>query len=992
MKKILILLFIFIFLINFRIVKAQNLVTNPSFEGRTWQVDADNTNFEDWETGRSKDNGYIRTWVETSNINSGSKALHWSTQAPDSTNISLNYGSNSSKKIPIDENNYIEVGLWAYVISGLTGTDISIQFYSADGTFLARLWGIDRLGELSYGIWSRVSYLWYPSSLGSGNGYIPAGAKYARIVIYCNWHSPGTLERIDDDVFVKQYNHKPEWKERLEKIFINNKLFADYNKFQNTSILFYSAHPTYEDAFLTGGRDQTAWNIIKQFNFSKMRFQSGSLFSSNVWFGHAICLLWNETANTCDKSNIWFRNIDISKNQDNGVIKTWIETTNVHSGSKAFRHYADAPSPTNLAFSYTTDYFLIDETKYYDGGFWSYGIQGSRAYDVTLLFYDKDKNYLSRRWGRDTLGSFQLNSWNRTSSLWYPSSLGQGNGYLESGAKYAKLNIYINWHVSGTRESIDDDIFVREFDHLPSTSERKSETASNLVSNPSFENSGAGYDWTTLDEMVEAIKSVSEEVIIAIPVGYWGNGNTLPDGFPLNESIPVEQWGNTGFFAAIDAYCQLVKDVINHTNKESGHYMKYWEIGNEPPTETDTYARAYMDLYNAAERCMHGIDPNSFIGSDRSDMRNFLDNYYIKYANRVDFLDFHNYDTGGTCMYPYNTSNVNNIYYPPNNQNGWMKDESIMLDVNKLSTSSVYSPKELKDVWKNKRGQDLEVINSELNMNSAWKNGSDPRMNDLLSAAWYAAKVKAYMLDGGASILNYFVIMSWDTDSPTAKYGGFGFGMMNSSYPYSPYAPYWTNYFMTKFFPKGSSIYYSKSSDSDIVDLLSVKTSSSNNILLINKFNETVNFTLPIIGFTIKNANLYFLDKTTYIQRYEPSLDNTVIYKSTISTIPLPKDNVQTFTFNGYTVAVIEAFPDTSAPYLVNLSSGLDLKSATWNQNKYDIKTDCAGDSTIQIHSDTKPPTIKKDGIAIAYDDSLTTIPSWKYDANGKLITVKFYC
>lgn len=122
-------------------------------------------------------------------------------------------------------------------------------------------------------------------------------------------------------------------------------------------------------------------------------------------------------------------------------------------------------------------------------------------------------------------------------------------------------------------------------------------------------------------------------------------------------------------------------------------------------------------------------------------------------------------------------------------------------------------------------GHNLEVINTELNMNSAWRNGSDPRMNNLLGAVWYAAKARAYILDGGASVLSYFQLMSSpNQNSPTAKYGGFGFGMMDAEYPYTPYAPFWTNYFLARFVPEGSKIYMSGSSRPEAVDLLAVKS------------------------------------------------------------------------------------------------------------------------------------------------------------------------
>jgi hypothetical protein len=233
-----------------------------------------------------------------------------------------------------------------------------------------------------------------------------------------------------------------------------------------------------------------------------------------------------------------------------------------------------------------------------------------------------------------------------------------------------------------------------------------------------------------------------------------------------------------------------------------------------------------------------------------------------------------------------------------------------MLNVNHLSDGCTYcwcsySPKEAHDLWKNKTGKDLEVITTELNLNSVWQNGTDDRMNNVFGAAWYAAKAKAYIMDGSNLNINYFVLSSSDITQPMVKYGGFGFGMMNSSYPFNPFAPYWANYFLTKYVPKGSSIYYSSSADADLIDVLAVNSGSSYNILLINKINETVNFNLNIAGITVSNAQLFWLDKNSYYQNYDPTLGMTTISRSGIGLMQLPASNFQNITFGGYTVAVL---------------------------------------------------------------------------------------
>ncbi|HKZ41421.1 MAG TPA: hypothetical protein VJ044_10695, partial [Candidatus Hodarchaeales archaeon] len=241
---------------------------------------------------------------------------------------------------------------------------------------------------------------------------------------------------------------------------------------------------------------------------------------------------------------------------------------------------------------------------------------------------------------------------------------------------------------------------------------------------------------------------------------------------------------------------------------------------------------------------------------------------------------------------------------------GWLTDATIMQNVNILSDGCTscwctYSPKEAHDLWLSRTGKDLEIVLTELNLNSAWRNGTDDRMNDIFGAAWYAAKAKAYIMDGSNMNINYFVLSGWSKTQPMVKYGGFSFGMMNSSYPYNPYAPYWTNYFLTKYFPKGSSIYNLTTTYLDAVDGLAVKSGSTYNILLINKIDKSFNLNLKVNGITVHSATLIYLDKSTYYQNYDQNLGKTIIYKSGIGSTNLPATNSFTIPMNGYTVAVL---------------------------------------------------------------------------------------
>lgn len=429
------------------------------------------------------------------------------------------------------------------------------------------------------------------------------------------------------------------------------------------------------------------------------------------------------------------------------------------------------------------------------------------------------------------------------------------------------------------------------------------------------------WDWYILDLFIEAIQKIGAEPIITIGgydnyLGYeryW-----IPPGM-------TENYAGT-FYPSPEDFGNYSAEIVKHVNIDKGYNVKYWEIWNEPyPCDTyGTYTGLndkFTYLFNKTQERMHYVDPSIKISTDRMNIKPLAD-YFVDHANGTGFISFHHYASFCTCMYPCNSTNINNDFYPPNDQLGWYKDETIMDNVNNFYRFQQpdptkcfyeYSPKEIHDLWKQRRGIDLQdMIGTEINLNTAFENGTDHRQNDIFGATWYAAKAKAHLLNGVTN-LNYFTIAG-NGAGPMVKYGGFGYGMMNSSYPYNPFAPYWTNYLLSNYIPQGSLIYNSTSTNSSEVDVLAVKTDDSYNLLLINKVNKTVTVNITISGFDVDRATLYLLDGSTYVQRYEPSLDRTIIYKSEISTIPLPKSNIQTITFNGYSVAILQAFSTEKAP------------------------------------------------------------------------------
>lgn len=288
------------FFISVHVVMADenNLILNPSFENGA-EVIGNNVRFENWEISTNPDNGKIRSWVETDIVRSGAKSVHWKTESSNSTNISYTYCSNYFR---VNDSDYIEAGYWTYLIS-LSNSygyeDMSIHFWDEDNKYLGKVHGEKEFGggEVSFNKWNKISFIWYPAVLGSGRTYIPKGTKKARLEIYCDYHTPGIGERIDDDVFARGWDRMPTLLERMGIDTGNIHLTADYNKLQNRVDLSYSSDPDPgNEDFRTGGKGQAFWDIVKKFKFSKMKFPSGDFFT-NLWYGEPICNFWDEKTN-----------------------------------------------------------------------------------------------------------------------------------------------------------------------------------------------------------------------------------------------------------------------------------------------------------------------------------------------------------------------------------------------------------------------------------------------------------------------------------------------------------------------------------------------------------------------------------------------------------------------------------------------------------------------------------------------------------------------
>jgi hypothetical protein len=330
------------------------------------------------------------------------------------------------------------------------------------------------------------------------------------------------------------------------------------------------------------------------------------------------------------------------------------------------------------------------------------------------------------------------------------------------------------------------------------------------------------YNWTRFDLIIESVLKTGAVPLLVVgseflPKGM--NGDYEGSGYPSNESF--------------GQYCA---SLVRHCNIEKKWDVKYWEIWNEPLfyKENQASSRTWVSLdliadftrtFNNAEETMRKIDPTVLCGHGNSAIEAFFD-YFLGNAPNLGFFSYHDYDCGAT------------EYYLPQY---YRDEEQIMADASIVGCQEpciwkTYSPSELVQKWYKKYGQYLPVLCTEVNMNAACENGTDPRTQTVFGASWYAEKLKALVLSN-VKYSAYFVLSSDDPiySDKNVPTGGIGFGMIDSTSPYTEFYPYWTNYLLGTRFRVGDKICCSSTTNSSVISTLAWIADSSYNFLLIGK-------------------------------------------------------------------------------------------------------------------------------------------------------------
>lgn len=348
------------------------------------------------------------------------------------------------------------------------------------------------------------------------------------------------------------------------------------------------------------------------------------------------------------------------------------------------------------------------------------------------------------------------------------------------------------------------------------------------------------YNWSTFDKEMQTLQNLGvENTLICI-------GHNSPLGIPQG----MERNYNSTGFPNPESFAVYSKDVALHV-KNGGWSVKYWEPYNEPYQVFDnkTAYMGFVNLYNAATDAVLQTFPNALFGVDISNRKVFLDNFVYDGRN-VGFLSFHKYDATGSWVYK---------------SEGYLSDSKILRKASILGDNSRYTPQEMQEKWRSVRDVELPVFCTETNLNSVHVNGTDPRLQQVIGATWYAEELRAFIL-GDVTYSVYFHFASDASEStPT---GGYGFGMVNKTSPFEEWYPYLVNHLIGDNLNVGDSICNASSSNSAVVSALAWRTSSSYNVLLTGKMNDTVQ-----VNIRVRNASLKSESVSTFtIDNRSPNL------------------------------------------------------------------------------------------------------------------------
>ncbi|HEV2318092.1 MAG TPA: hypothetical protein VGV89_11055 [Thermoplasmata archaeon] len=413
-------------------------------------------------------------------------------------------------------------------------------------------------------------------------------------------------------------------------------------------------------------------------------------------------------------------------------------------------------------------------------------------------------------------------------------------------------------------------------------------------------------NFSTFDRALAFATLLHASTILTVPVGTWGDGNSLPEGMALNGSAPVSCAYGSGYLATPAAYARLLTPLVQHM-ASLGEHVRYWTIGNEMPLLNSTLVDAYIADFNAAEKAIHARLPTDLVGSDVMTSKFYLPTFAAA-AQGVGFLSYH--------FYPANAlTYVGGTYAPPNGTGGAFTDAQLWQNGTDLAHHHTFAaPASAEQSWKNLTGHGLADLDAESNLNAVGGSvsstpGTDPRQQTTFAGAWLGASLIDAATEN-VSAFTFFALAQPAIATPTATsaYGGWGFDLVSVSTNGSLvlYAPYYALRMWSAAIPAGAPGLVVTSSDPNLVRAYAVFTPTGPSLALVSGVNTSLRVIVRVAGGNATWWGGFRIDGNSYVERYDPQTHSTSLVQSGVSVLaPQGVSSSYLVAFNGYGVATL---------------------------------------------------------------------------------------
>jgi hypothetical protein len=381
-------------------------------------------------------------------------------------------------------------------------------------------------------------------------------------------------------------------------------------------------------------------------------------------------------------------------------------------------------------------------------------------------------------------------------------------------------------------------------------------------------NASVSFALGSVGPLINMTQQIGAMAYVSIPAGTWGDGNLLPQGMPLNRSLPIDwtQANSIGYFPTTTAYATYLTTFAQAV-KANGWNISYWNLGNEVPVANTSEASAFAVVFNAGARAIHGVFPSALVGSDVLLVKSKL-GLFAQSMKGVGFIAFHAYPAEGLCT-PVT------VYCVPDNVNNYNRNAQVLAKTTNYSGFAVFeAPRSAQWAWYNATGKWLPIIDAETNLNSAQGDGTDPRQQTLFGAAWLAYSLIQAAKENVSNTVYYdFRTPYPNPPSTTSFYGGWGFGLTQAA-PQGPdlrFAPYFAGQLWGSNFGRTDRGVSVEGGAPGYVAGYAARSGSNLSLWLVNLAGVRAQVTFDVSGTGWQVTHFGRLDGSTYSQTYTPT-------------------------------------------------------------------------------------------------------------------------